>query len=44
MNKGVEGEKAVRKAYVSVPVRYAAQQYQFINLTPLAMGRRFSLD
>ena len=44
MNKGVKGEKAVRKAYFSVSVRYAAQQYQFINLTPLAMGRRFSLD
>ena len=32
MNKGVKGEKAVRKAYSSVPVRYATQQYPFINL------------
>ena len=41
MNKAVKGEKAVRKAKVSVPVRYAAQQYQFIDLTPSAVGRGF---
>ena len=44
MNKAIKGEKAVRKAKFSVPVRYAAQIYQFIDLTPLAVGRRFSLD
>ena len=42
MNKAVKGEKV--KAKLSVPVRYAAQIYQFIDLTPLAMGRSFSLD
>ena len=44
MNKTVKGEKAVRKAKVSVPIRYAAQQYQFIDLTPSAVGRGFSPD
>ena len=44
MNKAVKGEKAVRKAKVSVPDRYAAQQYQFIDLTPSAVGRGFSPD
>ena len=44
MNKAVKGEKAVRKAKVSVPVRYAAQQYQFIDLTPSVVGRGFSPD
>ena len=44
MNKAVKGEKAVRKAKVSVPVRYAAQQYQFIDLKPSAVGRGFSPD
>ena len=34
----------MRKAKFSVPIRYAAQIYQFIDLTPLAMGRRFYLD
>ena len=33
----------MRKAKFGGPVRYAAQIYQFIDLTPLAMGR-FSLD
>ena len=44
MNKDVIGEKAVRKEKFSVAVWYAAQIYQFINLTPLAVGRSFSLD
>ena len=44
MNKAVKGQKAVRKAKFSVPVRYATQIYQFIDLTPLAVGRSFSLD
>ena len=44
MNKDVTGEKAVRKEKFSAPVSYAAQIYQFINLTPLAGGRSFSLD
>ena len=44
INKAVKGEKAVRKAKVSVPVRYAAQQYQFIDLKPSAVGRGFSPD
>ena len=34
----------MRKAKFSVPVRYAGQIYQFIDLTPLAEGRGFSLD
>ena len=34
----------MRKAKVSVPDRYAAQQYQFIDLTPSAVGRGFSPD
>ena len=44
MNKAVKGQKAVRKAKFSVPVQYASQIYQFIDLTPLAVGRSFSLD
>ena len=44
INKAVKGEKHVRKAKFSVPVRYAGQIYQFIDLTPLAEGRGFSLD
>lgn len=44
MNKAVKGEKAVRKAKCGVPVRYAAKIYQFIDLTPLAVGISFSLD
>ena len=43
-NKDYKGEKAVRKEKFSVAVWYAAQIYQFINLTPLAVGRSFSLD
>ena len=34
----------MRKAKFRVPIRYAAQIYQFIYLMPLAMGRRFYLD
>ena len=34
----------MREAKCGVPVRYAAQIYQFIDLTPLAVGRSFSLD
>ena len=44
MNKDVKGEKVVRKEKFSVAVWYAAQINQFINLTPLAVGRSFSLD
>ena len=42
--KAVKGEKVVRKAKFIRYVRYAAQRYQFIDLTPLAVGRSFSLD
>ena len=44
MNKAVQGEKDVRKAKFSIPVRSAAQQYQFIDLTPSTVARRFCPD
>ena len=44
MNKADKGEKAVRRAEFSVPVRYVAQIHHFTDLTPLAVGRSFSLD
>ena len=43
MNKTVK-EKKLRERRSLVPVRYGAQMYQSIDLTPLTMGRRFSLD
>ena len=44
MNKADKGEKATSKAEFSVPVRYVAQIHQFTYLTPLTVGRSFSLN